>query len=273
MPIARTLANEVWRSEFSGEVSYTDVGSHLDSLIAEPLTATTFVEFVNLEKLENIRLTEPNIADLSAKAGVLHSGYAHSDIIVLTETRQTYGIASRIKQAVLQKQPLVKFRLMRSREDFDCFFNAYYHSSHFRWNESLSIGYQEIDRQHQRLLALTRGLEAEVSIKGISVEIDEELNWHLAELVNYTLDHFGLEQSLLEMHNYPAVVAHGREHLNLSGELLRLQARFQKRPNEVNPAEIFAFFYKWVLRHIQTSDRAAFDWIKTRVPEQIACID
>lgn len=67
------------------------------------------------------------------------------------------------------------------------------------WNDTLSVGVNEIDLQHQKLVQLINGLH-EHMLKGGAHDIMQKV---LDRVIQYTVMHFQTEAALMARHGYP----------------------------------------------------------------------
>ena len=119
------------------------------------------------------------------------------------------------------------------------------------WRESLSIGVEEIDRQHKQLLKhFDQLLRACESGKGI-----EELKILLGFLDGYVIHHFSDEEIIQRQHGYPGYEAHKREH---DAFVARLKALKQETGRDGvalhHVVETNHLLLKWLIHHISTVD-------------------
>ncbi len=120
----------------------------------------------------------------------------------------------------------------------------------FIWDETYSVGLNEIDRQHKILIGMIN-----------------ELNFHVKEnhnisyiqrifqgLIDYTISHFGYEEGLIERHEYENIVVHKEKHKKLIAQLQDLQARvLAEEENIFN--ELLEFLNAWLSKHIKAADK------------------
>ena len=118
------------------------------------------------------------------------------------------------------------------------------------WRETFSVGVQEIDEQHQHLIAMLNQV-ADLAERGRD---DGRLAAILIRLVRYTEVHFALEERLMRLHCYPSAVAHIGQHQ----ALIRKVLDFRNHLRNGGPAlisELLLFLTQWLERHILGSDR------------------
>jgi hemerythrin-like metal-binding protein len=113
-----------------------------------------------------------------------------------------------------------------------------------------SVGIEEIDRQHKKLVSLIAELhEAMKEGRGAAA-----LNRILGDLVTYTRVHFDSEERLMEKHGYPALDAHKREHAALSRKVSDYVEQVRSGAVSLTP-EVLGFLKDWLVNHILHTDK------------------
>lgn len=120
-----------------------------------------------------------------------------------------------------------------------------------QWTEELSVHIAEIDKQHQRLMALINQLDDSIKV-GNDKEV---LGVVLAELLDYTHTHFSFEENLLQTNGYPALEGHKAEHEAWTEKVAFLGDYF-KRGEKMDTEQIMQFLKIWLEEHIMGVDRA-----------------
>ena len=119
------------------------------------------------------------------------------------------------------------------------------------WADELSVGIEEIDEQHKVLVVLINKLYDEtVKPYPNSTVVEDILN----ELVQYTIVHFALEESLFRIFDYPYYEAHRKQHEELKKEVIAIQTKFRTDAKAVN-LELIHFLRKWLREHIMGTDK------------------
>lgn len=119
------------------------------------------------------------------------------------------------------------------------------------WTDSLSVGIQEIDEQHKVLINLINRLFDETVVNQAAIGVTEQV---LQELVEYTMVHFAVEESLFRIFDYPEIEAHMRRHVDLKEQVLELQRKIKKGETVVN-SDLLMFLKKWLTNHILQEDK------------------
>lgn len=118
------------------------------------------------------------------------------------------------------------------------------------WDDALSVGVAEVDRQHKVLIELLNLLHSSSTAgKG-----NETLRKVLADLAGYTVDHFAFEEKMLAEHGYPELPEHKDSHEKLKGRVVEFKESFDAGRSELG-VELFMFLRSWLNGHIRGSDR------------------
>ena len=119
------------------------------------------------------------------------------------------------------------------------------------WTHELELGFEEIDGQHQWLVHLTNRLHDELSQ---DLPRREAIGEVLEGLVDYTHNHFMVEEVMFEQHNYPETPAHKAEHDGFTRKATNLLLRFEG--GEEITFEAMGFLKAWLIHHICQVDRS-----------------
>jgi hemerythrin len=79
-----------------------------------------------------------------------------------------------------------------------------------QWSSIFSVNVAEIDKQHQKLIALINNLNDAMK-QGKGKDILAEI---IDELSNYAANHFAFEEKYFDKFGYPAAASHKLEHTN-----------------------------------------------------------
>jgi hemerythrin len=119
------------------------------------------------------------------------------------------------------------------------------------WNDSLSVGIEEIDNQHKALVGLLNQLHTAIHEKHGSSACMEILD----KLVEYTRVHFTVEESLMRILGYPEYADHLEEHEKLIAQVVELQHKLKSGKANIS-FELLHFLRGWLTHHIMESDKA-----------------
>jgi hemerythrin len=117
------------------------------------------------------------------------------------------------------------------------------------WGRVLSVGIDEIDEDHRKLVSIFNVLNRSVTEK----ESQEYLRAVLEELINCTVWHFSHEERLMLKHRYPEMGEHKTEHEELIRSARELQQQILQVDKPVAEDDI-VFLERWLTGHILTAD-------------------
>jgi hemerythrin len=117
------------------------------------------------------------------------------------------------------------------------------------WSKILSVGVDEIDEDHRKLLNIFNILNHAV----IDGEPPEYLAAILKELINCTVWHFSHEERLMLKHYFDGAEAHKAAHQELIKAARELQQTILQSDQPI-AEEHLAFLERWLTEHILTAD-------------------
>lgn len=125
------------------------------------------------------------------------------------------------------------------------------------WTGALEMGIASIDTQHRWLVDATNRLHGEIT----SATPDRALLGEILEgLVDYTMNHFVVEEELFQRFGYPATVDHKAEHDAFTASAMNLLTQFESGESVGPP--VLEFLKEWLLHHILKVDRAYVSFLK-----------
>ncbi len=117
------------------------------------------------------------------------------------------------------------------------------------WDKILSIGVDEIDEDHRKLIHIFNILNHAVAEKASP----EYLAACLDELIHCTVWHFSHEERLMLKHGYPASAEHKTEHRELIESARELQQAILQADKTIADEQL-QFLERWLTEHILTAD-------------------
>jgi len=124
------------------------------------------------------------------------------------------------------------------------------------WGDILSIGVDEIDDDHRRLIKIFNELNHAVS--------DDESHDYLAaileELISCTVWHFRHEERLMLKYRYADIEAHKEEHRELIASAKDVQTEILQARGSITE-EHLQVLERWLTAHILTSDMRLGDYL------------
>lgn len=136
------------------------------------------------------------------------------------------------------------------------------------WTSELELGFEEIDRQHQELVRLTNLLHEELCCP---IPRREAIGEVLEGLVDYTHNHFIVEEVLFQRHGYPETAAHQAEHNGFTARAMDLLTRFED--GEEVSLEAMDLLKGWLVHHICQVDRAYLPCLRAALAQPRAMAD
>ncbi|MCF8198910.1 MAG: bacteriohemerythrin [Sulfuritalea sp.] len=117
------------------------------------------------------------------------------------------------------------------------------------WSKILSVGVDEIDEDHRKLVSIFNMLNHAVAEE----ESPDYLEAILNELINCTAWHFSHEERLMLKHRYDGIDEHKAEHQDLIKTAKELQQQILQADKAVAEENIVAL-ERWLTEHIFTTD-------------------
>jgi hemerythrin len=128
------------------------------------------------------------------------------------------------------------------------------------WNEKSSVGVPSIDEQHKKLVAMLNELQNSMQAK----QDHDALAKVLDGLINYAVSHLRYEEELLGKAGYPSASKHKKEHARLIKQVFEVRAKYKEGGGETLSTEVLNFLRKWLLNHIQGSDREYAPYLQAK---------
>ena len=119
------------------------------------------------------------------------------------------------------------------------------------WSDALSVGFAEIDKDHQKLVEIVNEFNDAISQQRGRDELEETLE----ELIEYTSWHFRHEERLMQQHGYEAMEEHQQIHKDLATAAVEIQAKYEAGDDSVLDA-LMPFLKDWLTEHILVTDKA-----------------
>lgn len=118
------------------------------------------------------------------------------------------------------------------------------------WDESMSVGVEELDSQHRHLLRMFHGLEEAMK----AGHGRDELVRLMHGLTEYAIEHFGAEERLMQTTKYLELAEHNAEHRQFIAQILEFN-RKHKQGNVLLTTEMMLFLRDWIITHIRDTDQ------------------
>ena len=118
-----------------------------------------------------------------------------------------------------------------------------------QWKPEYEIGIAEIDSQHRTLIEFVTEFEDAVAGK-VHWNAVHPLIVRAREFVKF---HFAVEESLMQIVNYPRLVAHRAEHQYVLKQFSALEQRVLRQELK---AELLPLISAWLVDHMTDSDQS-----------------
>ncbi|HPO01874.1 MAG TPA: bacteriohemerythrin [Treponemataceae bacterium] len=130
----------------------------------------------------------------------------------------------------------------------------------FKWDESLSTGFDEVDNQHKKLIRVIEDVhQAMEAADRDEADAGLRLAKDLKRLTDYTLYHFTEEEDLMRRNGFPGLESHKKEHEAFVAKITA-QIKGLAASDAEASFQLYRFLGSWLLAHIARSDQewAAF---------------
>ena len=124
------------------------------------------------------------------------------------------------------------------------------------WNSSVSMGIEEIDIQHKKLVDILNNFFNSM-MNGKAYDV---LETTFNELLDYGIYHFATEEKYFEKFNYEYAEEHIAEHKFFINKIKELKKSFdngdiqREGSDKVLTVELWDFLKKWLVNHIKVDD-------------------
>lgn len=119
------------------------------------------------------------------------------------------------------------------------------------WNDTIAVGIQDVDDQHRVLVDLINELHDALTADAP----DPAKIGHVLEgLMDYTMNHFIMEEEWFERHDYPETVAHKALHNRFTSTIMNALTEFEDHQHV--PYELLEFLKHWLIEHIMRTDKS-----------------
>lgn len=119
------------------------------------------------------------------------------------------------------------------------------------WRDQLSVGSDEIDDDHKKLIGFVNDLHDAVNAS----ESEKVVGAILLDLIEYTRDHFAREEKLMQAAGYPDSARHKTLHDGLTRKVLVFAQTYLRNPTPKVKRELIDFLAAWLVEHIIKEDR------------------
>ena len=129
------------------------------------------------------------------------------------------------------------------------------------WDDSLSIGIDEIDEQHKTLLRRLNDMSNAIGMNQGEMEIVKTLDF----MSEYTDHHFCAEEKRMAEAGYPGLEHQQQQHEEFKGLLKQLEQDFREDGATKELADsIDTFLANWLVKHIKDVDHKFGEFLQQR---------
>lgn len=129
----------------------------------------------------------------------------------------------------------------------------------FEWVNEMSVNIADIDDQHKRLVAMINELVEAIEAS----ERTATLNRILAEMVEYSMTHFALEEGYMIKHDYPGYAIHKKQHDAFVAKAKELQQR-ESRKTILIAMDTANFLMDWLRAHVMGTDKLYMPFLNSK---------
>jgi hemerythrin len=123
-------------------------------------------------------------------------------------------------------------------------------TSFIEWRDDYNVGYTQIDEQHKKVIGIINAVFSLVREGGLKEDLWNAQN----ELLKYTVEHFNLEESVMDFVEYPEREEHKRAHKLMRERTEGIISRRFKSSDEDMAEETLILLKEWWLTHIRDAD-------------------
>ncbi len=125
------------------------------------------------------------------------------------------------------------------------------------WDDKYSVGISGIDDEHRQFIDIINMAIA----TNESSDNPGELREVLYRITKYAINHFSTEENYMIEFNYPEYQYHKEEHHDFSRKVIAYCERVNDDDSQISN-EILEYLKRWLINHIQVTDRKYIDCFK-----------
>lgn len=125
------------------------------------------------------------------------------------------------------------------------------------WDDKYSMGISRIDDEHKQFINIVNKAIAAKKHNGNPEELKEVLR----RITMYAITHFATEENYMIEFNYPEYQYHKEEHHDFSKKVIGYCERVTDGDSQISN-EIPEYLKRWLVNHIQVTDRKYIDCFK-----------
>lgn len=118
------------------------------------------------------------------------------------------------------------------------------------WQDDYSVDIEELDEQHKSLIRLINQLYEALATKQHRDQVGKILD----ALIEYTIIHFAVEETLMRIFHYPEYEEHKQSHDHIAQKVRSFHQAFKSGNANVD-MELLLFLKSWLTGHISQVDK------------------
>ena len=126
----------------------------------------------------------------------------------------------------------------------------------FEWTDKLSVGVEQMDTQHKRLIAIINDFHTASNKASDKSAVEKAIE----SLVDYVKIHFNEEESLMQKYDFPQLELHKRIHDRLVQKVNEYAIKLQTGQKILN-LDMAIFLKGWLEDHIGQTDKKYGEFI------------
>jgi len=128
-----------------------------------------------------------------------------------------------------------------------------------QWDESLVLGFDEIDNQHRSIFEQFGRLSEAVQQGEPHEDIEQLANF----LLEYANVHFFTEERIMIEYNYPKIEEQRHDHVEFTQNANELKKRIEQEGATREIAiETTGTLLRWIIQHIKGHDKEMVEYVK-----------
>ena len=125
------------------------------------------------------------------------------------------------------------------------------------WTQDFSVEIEELDNHHKEMIRLISTLR-----KAMDGSVgNEKITDVIVELFNYANYHFGAEEALFQLKDYPFALEHCERHLEYRENLSEYRNMVEAGIDSALP-DLLTYLYSWWKNHIMLEDKKYTPFLK-----------
>lgn len=129
------------------------------------------------------------------------------------------------------------------------------------WTEAMAVGVGEIDSQHRELFRRIAALSAAAAAGDARTEAGRCVPF----LAKYVVDHFAMEEGLMDRHGYPGASLHKVQHEMFLREMASLRRQLETGFSTELVLSLQKKANDWLVNHIGKTDKLLGAFLKGKM--------